>query len=135
MQGYNILFILNRIGNKVLMCKRGREPFRGLYNLIGGKIEPGEGGLDAAYREMREESGILPGQIELVHLMDFTYYVSDTLIEVYAGRLKTDVTVAGDENELYWIDINRNFFDTSVFAGGGNIGHIMEQIKTGNFLN
>lgn len=39
------------------------------------------------------------------------------------------VNVHGDENELLWSDLNYNFFDLNKYAGEGNIGHIIEQIK------
>ena len=80
MQGYNILLIYNRGCDKILMCKRAKDPFKGLYNLIGGKIEFGEDGLSAAYREMLEETSIVAEDNELVHLMDLTYYFSDCYV-------------------------------------------------------
>ncbi len=58
MQGLNVIWVYNRDASRVLMCKRHKEPYLGLYNLVGGKIEPGEDGLAAAYRELKEESGI-----------------------------------------------------------------------------
>jgi 8-oxo-dGTP diphosphatase len=110
------------------MCKRHKQPYKGLYNLVGGKIEPGEDGTNAAYRELKEETGIT--EIELVHLMDFTYYQTDSCrVEVYAGRLARDTEVCGDEKELVWLDITEDFFDKTRFAGEGNIGHIFEIVK------
>ena len=60
--------------------------------------------------------------------MDFTYYLPGIRMEVYAGRLNQEVSVHGDENDLEWVDINQNFFDSSNYAGEGNIGHILEHI-------
>ena len=60
--------------------------------------------------------------------MDFSYPLDDCYVEVYAGRLNKYVEVQGDENDLYWSDFNHNFFDSSQYAGYGNIGHIMELI-------
>lgn len=60
--------------------------------------------------------------------LDFTYYLPSIKVEVYVGRLNKEFKVYGDENDLEWIDINQNFFDTSRFAGEGNIGHIVEHI-------
>lgn len=129
MQGYNCLMIYNTEMNRLLMCRRSKEPYKGLSNLIGGKIEPGEPGRVAAYRELFEETGILEGAVELHHLMDFTYYYQNCYVEVYAGRLKVEVEVSGDENELYWSDLDQDFFDMSLYAGEGNIGHMIEQVK------
>ena len=128
MQGLNVIWIFNQIGDKVLMCKRHKEPYKGLYNLVGGKIEPAENGLDAAYRELQEETGL--SGISLYHLMDFTYFMKDRCrVEVYVGKQQHDMPVCGDEKELVWIDTSENFFDMTRFAGEGNIGHIFEIIK------
>ncbi|UQZ85804.1 hypothetical protein SK3146_05093 [Paenibacillus konkukensis] len=129
MQGYNVIMIYNKDMDRLLMCKRLKEPYLGLSNLVGGKIEPGEPGPEAAYRELREETGISAEDVSLRHLMDFTYYLQDCYVEVYVGKLKRDVIVSGDENELYWSDLERDFFDMALYAGEGNIGHMIEQVK------
>ena len=127
-QGYNVIWIFDPSGKKVLMCKRHKEPYKGLYNLVGGKIEQGEDGLSAALRELKEETGITG--VHLTHLMDFTYHLTDCCrVEVYVGKLAQDVITCGDEKELSWIDTSENFFDMTRFAGEGNIGHILEIIK------
>ncbi|MCC3375401.1 NUDIX hydrolase [Cohnella sp. REN36] len=129
MQGYNVLMVYNAAMDRLLLCKRRKNPYQGLSNLVGGKIETGETGQEAAYRELYEETGIPGERIKLHHVMDLTYYWQNCYVEVYAGRLKADMAVFGDENELYWSDLDQNFFDLSMFAGEGNIGHMIEQVK------
>lgn len=129
MTGVNCIAVFNKNCDRMLMCIRRKDPYKGLSNLVGGKIEPGESGIDAAYRELYEETAIMRGDIHLTHLMDFCYILDDTRVEVYAGRLNKDVTVCGDENELYWSELDCDFFDVSKYAGEGNIGHMMEHIK------
>ena len=129
MQGYNVLVVFNNDRSQLLMCKRKKNPYKGLSNLVGGKIEPNENGYDGAYRELFEETGISSEDIKLTHLMDFTYHLSGVYVEVYVGKLNREVIVKGDENELYWSELTCNFFDMNLFAGEGNIGHILEQVK------
>ncbi|MBE1446775.1 NUDIX hydrolase [Paenibacillus sp. OAS669] len=129
MQGYNVLMIYNHSMDRLLMCKRLKNPYKGLSNLVGGKIETGEAGFEAAYRELLEETGISQEDVTLHHVMDFTYYLQQCYVEVYAGRLKHDIAVTGDENELYWSDLDQDFFDMSQYAGEGNIGHMIEQVN------
>ena len=129
MQGYNLIAVFSPDGQKMLMCRRIKEPYKGLMNFVGGKIEPDEDSEAAAYRELFEETGICRQDIELVHLMDFSYPLDPCYVEVYSGQLKREVSVSGEENPLFWSGLGCDFFDMSKYAGEGNIGHIMEHIK------
>ena len=129
MQGYNVIAVFSEDARQVLMCRRRKMPYKGLLNFVGGKIEPGEDSLEAAYRELREETGITRADIRLSHLMDFSYWYENGFLEVYAGRLSREVRPQGDENELLWVPADSDFFDLSRFAGVGNIGHIMMQVR------
>lgn len=130
MKQFNIIVVFDENREHVLLCKRRKEPYKGLSNFVGGKIEPGEDGLHAAYRELWEETSITKEDIVLIHFMDFSYhYGKPCRLEVYAGQLHGPVKVKGDENELYWCNVDVNMFDASLFAGQGNMGHIMSLIK------
>lgn len=129
MRNVNVIVVFNETADRVLLCYRRKQPYKGLYNFVGGKVEPGEDGLDAAYRELWEETSITREDIVLTHLADFTYYLSQCCLEVYVGRLHRPMEVHGDENELVWSDLDHNFFDMSQYAGEGNMGHILEQVK------
>lgn len=129
MQGYNTIVVLNETADKMLMCKRRNNPYKGLSNFVGGKIEENENGLDAAYRELEEETTISKDDIVLSHLMDFTYYFQNCYLEVYVGKLNKAIEVSGDENELYWSTLDHDFFDATKYAGEGNIGHIMMHVE------
>ena len=129
MRGYNVIAVLSPDKRKMLMCERKKDPYKGLLNMVGGKIEPGEDGYTAAYRELYEETGITKDDIRITHLMDFTYPLCDEYVEVYAGGLKREVTLREEKNPLLWISADSNFFDMTKYAGEGNIGHIMEHIK------
>lgn len=37
------------------MCKRTKEPYKGMFNLVGGKIDKENDGLNEAYRELRKK--------------------------------------------------------------------------------
>jgi 8-oxo-dGTP diphosphatase len=127
---YNVVIVFDCRKSHVLMCKRRKNPYRGMLNFVGGKIEPNENHREAAYRELREETSISKEQIQLTHLMDFTYILEDRFIETYVGTLKDDVPVDGTENELVWVDADEDFSDTARFAGCGNIYHMLNYIKT-----
>lgn len=129
MKKLNVIIVYSKDEEKILMCHRKKEPYKGLYNFVGGKIEENEVYIDAAYRELNEETGITPDDIKLIHIMDFNYQINDVELQVYAGKLNKDVEVVDEVNKLYWFNSDENFFDTSKFAGEGNIGHMVEQVK------
>ena len=128
-QGYNLIAVFNPAADRLLMCKRKKPPYLGLFNLVGGKIEAGEAGQDAAYRELWEETGISREDIRLTHLMDFTYYLDPCYVEVYVGQLDKEQAVFGEENDLFWSSLDHDFFDMSRYAGEGNLGHVLEQVR------
>ena len=40
MQGYNCILVYSEDRSEILFCKRLNDPYEGMYNLVGGKIEP-----------------------------------------------------------------------------------------------
>ena len=129
MKQYNVIVIFNKEMNKTLMCKRTKEPYIGMYNLVGGKIEKEKDGLNEAYRELVEETNISKNDVELKHFMNIEYVSFNKSLEVYYGTLNKEVVLVEEVNKLEWVDINDNFFDMTKYAGEGNIGHIIEEIK------
>ena len=129
MTGLNLIVVYSQDCKSVLLCRRKKDPYKGLSNFVGGHIEAGEDGETAAYRELFEETSIRRQDIVLNHLMDFTYPLEGCYIEVWFGVYHGTDPVSGDENELYWSSLDRNFFDMTEFAGEGNMGHILEIVK------
>ena len=129
MQGYNLIAAISTDRSQILMLLRQRDPYKGLYNLPGGKIEPEEKGYDAAYRELEEETGITSSDIRLLHLMDFTYPLDECYVETYAGILQHEVILREEDHPLSWINLDEDLFSLSKYAGEGNIGHIAEHIR------
>ena len=129
MKRYNVIAVYSPDEQKLLMCRRAKNPYKGMLNFVGGKIEDGETDEAAAYRELREETGITGEDVRLTHVMDFIYYQSDIALMVYAGRLKRDVTLTEEENSLLWVDRTEDFCDATRFAGDCNIEHMLRQIE------
>ena len=121
----NCIVVFSREKDSVLFCRRKKEPYAGLLNFVGGKVEAYESSEDAAYRELLEETGIDRQQIYLYRLMDFTYYHQKFVLEIFVGQLKENVTLREEKNSLLWIPITEHFADPDRFAGEQNIPHIM----------
>ena len=129
----NLIVVFNKKLYKALFCIRAKEPYKGLYNFVGGKVEKGEDNDTAAYRELFEETGISNKDIELEHFMDLNYFKYQNNLQVYYGILKHEVNLIEEKNKLEWLIINDELLDNSKFAGNYNIPHIIRQIKV--YLN
>ena len=129
MKKLKLIVIFNASLDKVLFCIRAKEPYKGLYNFVGGKVEENESNDDAAYRELFEETGISNKDIELDHFMDLNYFKYQNNLQVYYGILNHEVNLIEEKNKLEWLTINDEMLDNSKFAGNYNIPHIIRQIK------
>lgn len=129
MKQMNIIVVFDKEKENILFCKRTKDPYKGMYNFVGGKIEKANDGVNEAYRELYEETGITKEDISLNYFMKLSYIKPNIELEVYYGILNKEVILIPEVNKLEWININDNFFDINKYAGEGNIGHILEEIK------
>jgi 8-oxo-dGTP diphosphatase len=84
---------------QVLLIKRGRQPRMGEWSLPGGRIEPGERAVDAALRELREETGVEAEILGLVDVVDglFPEHGRHYVLIDYVARWMGGEPVAGDD--------------------------------------
>ena len=129
MRKLNLIVVFNETLNKTLFCIRAKEPYKGLYNFVGGKVEENETNEEAAYRELFEETGISNKDVKLDHFMDLNYFKYGNNLQVYYGILKHEVNLVDEKNKLEWVVINDGLLDNSKFAGNYNVPHIIKQIK------
>lgn len=129
MKKFNLIVVFDKKMEKALFCIRAKEPYKGMYNFVGGKVEEGEENDEAAYRELFEETGISSKYIKLDHFMDLNYFKYENNIQVYYGILEKNVKLVEEKNKLEWLTINDELLNIKKFAGNYNIAHIIEQIK------
>ena len=86
-------------GDEVLLIRRGTPPRMGEWSLPGGRIEPGERAVDAALRELVEETGVEARILGLIDVVDGIfpeagrhYVLIDYVAEWTGGE-----AVAGDD--------------------------------------
>jgi 8-oxo-dGTP diphosphatase len=97
-------------GKEILIEKRGRDPFEGLYALPGGHVDYGETVERAALRELKEECSI---NAELVAILG---EYSDPKRDPRGPRTSTvfiadyrggDLKAGDDAGSAEWIDLER----------------------------
>ena len=98
---------------KVLSIKRGRPPFVGMWANPGGNIDEGENPLDAAVRELEEETNLVidPGHFYYVGAFDKPYRDprnKNCVSHAFAIVLdEMPVVKAGDDaTECTWNDVS-----------------------------
>ena len=86
-------------GDEVLLIRRGRPPRLGEWSLPGGRIEPGERAVDAAVRELSEETGVEAEIVGLIDVIDglFPDAGAHYILIDYAARWLRGESVAGDD--------------------------------------
>ena len=66
-----VIFVKSGGETRVLSILRGKDPFLGMWANPGGNIDEGEEPIDAAVRELREETGIKIPKSELKYVGKF----------------------------------------------------------------
>lgn len=97
---------------KILLIKRIKGDYVGMWGLPGGKIEKEEHLSDAAVREIREESGIDSSFVSFLglvseHLIEDGKIASHFLLHVCELEPKTTEIKNNQEGELKWFDLRK----------------------------
>ena len=92
---------------RILLARRGVEPFRGMWDIPGGYLEEGEHPLDGVRRELLEETGLVIEPVRFLGAFMDTYGDSPdanaTLNLFWTARAVDGEPVAADDvAELRW---------------------------------
>jgi 8-oxo-dGTP diphosphatase len=101
--------VVVRMGDRVLLVQRGKEPGKGRWSIPGGAVEAGETLREAGRREVAEECGIdvqvggLAGVFETIIPGDDGrtryHYI---MIDFFADYLSGDLQPASDVMDVRW---------------------------------
>jgi 8-oxo-dGTP diphosphatase len=101
-----VVFAATGTNRRVLLIQRDNPPFRGSWALPGGFVEEGEQVIEAAPRELAEETGLRVGELRLLGVYDTPGRDPRgwTVSVVYLARVSSETTVAGgdDAGDACW---------------------------------
>jgi len=95
------LFRINHRGEpEILLIRRALDrPYPGLWQPVTGRLEPDERVTDAALREVVEETGLGPGDIEAFLRTDLIDWFYEPMVDgivsmaIFAARVRPDAEV------------------------------------------
>lgn len=90
----NAVSVAIRDGRHFLLIQRMNEPSKGFWALPGGKVEAGETFIDAAKREVREETGLIVDALDLVSILEIG---SHYLLHVFKAAQFEGTAIAMDD--------------------------------------
>ena len=106
---------------RVLLIQRDNPPFRGCWALPGGFVDEGEQVIEAAPRELAEETGLRVGELWLLGVYDTPGRDPRgwTVSVVYLAQAPSEAAVAGgdDAGDARWFavdDLPKLAFDHQV---------------------
>ena len=105
--GVGMVFIEN---GKVLLSKRGLEPRKGIYDIIGGFLDEDEYPDHGIIREVKEETGLNVKIEKILGIYRDSYGKNEepTLNIIYIGKIISGKMKPQDDvSELKWFDLDK----------------------------
>jgi 8-oxo-dGTP diphosphatase len=92
-------------GDSFLLLKRKKDPNKGKFTPVGGKLDPHESPKQAALRETFEETGILVNDMKYCGLLTETSPVEYNWTNyVYLAEIDFIMPPPCNEGDLHWIN-------------------------------
>jgi 8-oxo-dGTP diphosphatase len=96
-------------GGRILLIRRGREPFKGMWGVPGGRIEDDETAEQCLVREMKEETGLDVEPLRLVGI--YSEPARDPRLIIAAAylvrRVGGEARGGDDAAEARWYDLDK----------------------------
>lgn len=104
-----VVFGADEDGLKLLLIERAKEPFKGRFALPGGFVDMDETTLQAARRELEEETGLKTNSLVQLH----TFSAPDrdprgrTVAVAHLALVRPSAVAAGDDAaKAEWVEVN-----------------------------
>jgi 8-oxo-dGTP diphosphatase len=100
------VFCILQSGYKFLLLKRNKDPNKGKFVPVGGKIEPFETPYEAVMRETFEETGIKLSSARLCGVLTETSPTDYNWVSfIYFSEIEEIPAPYYDEGDLIWVDL------------------------------
>jgi mutator protein MutT len=108
--GLSVKAAIRDQAGRVLLIRRSPESahWPGKWDLVGGKVDPGEDPADTLLREAREETGLEIAAGDLIGANEFV--VGDTRVvqlTFWADHLSGEMVVNDEHSESRWVDLTQ----------------------------
>ena len=117
--------------NKILFTRRAHEPFKGMLDLPGGFVDPGESAEEALHREIEEELGKKVTKYRYINSFPnlypydgLTYFTVDLFYECEIDST-SDITPMDDVTDVLWLKANEVNLEE---IGGDSIKEMIKSI-------
>lgn len=102
---YTLCFLTR--GDQVLLLRRLYPPNKGLYNGVGGRLEPGETPLASVLREVQEETGYRLQSARFAGILTWTGFETPPGgLYIFAAEAPAGEPQPCSEGKLEWHDAN-----------------------------
>lgn len=121
---YTLIFVFDQ--EDVLLVKRSKEPWKNLFNGLGGKRENGELPNDCIIRELEEESGIVINYDDLIDCGIVTWndenlyenglhvYKTHYKLDSFKNNINTKEGLLVLKNKQFLLDKTNNLIATNI---------------------
>ena len=97
---------------EVLLLRRAGDYLSGSWQMVSGLIENGETAWQAAFREIREETGLVPDRFYSADKLEQFYEVRQNcinLVPIFVGFMDGEATVqlSAEHTEYQWVPYDR----------------------------
>ena len=100
--------IVLRNGSSFMLLKRYKNPHKDMYTPAGGKLDPYENPLQAAFRETEEETGIKLDKLKFAGILTETAPANyNWICYVYEAEIEKMAPPFCDEGILEWVEFDQ----------------------------